>query len=520
MRRRSLLAVALALLAGAVLAPGAARAASIEKLLMPGKVVQAHAKTEEECAACHDRADPGRQSALCLACHEPIAADVRARTGWHGRMPAPQGQCRACHTEHEGRDADIVRLDRASFDHRLTDFALAGPHAAAACSDCHASGKPFRTAPHECSACHRRDDAHAGRLGADCGQCHEAVRWRPARFDHAKTRFPLAGAHREVSCDGCHAGARYRGTPAGCAACHATDDVHRGSRGEKCADCHVQDRWDEAKFDHARQAGFALLGRHAGVACTGCHRSGRMEDPLPKDCAGCHRADDAHALRFGERCDQCHSTSEWKPVTWDHATRAKFALAGAHARLDCHACHTASVAKQKLGNECVSCHRADDPHRAALGAACDQCHGVEKWNRDVAFDHDLTDFPLLGLHAVMTCAQCHGDRQYRAAAKDCASCHAGRDVHGGGLGRDCAACHSPNGWNLWEFDHARRTKFALGGAHAKLECAGCHRRPPEQEKLPTDCIGCHRDTDVHLGRFGAQCQRCHSTVTFKGAVAR
>jgi cytochrome c2 len=38
-----------------------ARAAGIETLLMPGKVIAGHAKFEQECAKCHDRANRDRQ---------------------------------------------------------------------------------------------------------------------------------------------------------------------------------------------------------------------------------------------------------------------------------------------------------------------------------------------------------------------------------------------------------------------------------------------------------------------------
>ena len=38
--------------------------ASIETLLMPGPVSKAHAKTEQQCSACHDRTDRARQTAL------------------------------------------------------------------------------------------------------------------------------------------------------------------------------------------------------------------------------------------------------------------------------------------------------------------------------------------------------------------------------------------------------------------------------------------------------------------------
>src|SRR5512137_3006535 len=118
------------------LAP-AAGAGTLERLLMPGEVSKAHAKEEQECAKCHDRADKSRQSALCMDCHKEVAADVRSRQHFHGRVMKPGGTCAACHTEHEGRGADIVRLDRESFDHALTGYPLTGKHAAATCAGCH-----------------------------------------------------------------------------------------------------------------------------------------------------------------------------------------------------------------------------------------------------------------------------------------------------------------------------------------------------------------------------------------------
>ena len=86
-------------------------AANIEKLIMPGPVSKAHAKIEGECSNCHDRANRERQTALCLDCHKEVAADIGAKTRYHGRMPqAATGQCRGCHNEHLGRDADINKL--------------------------------------------------------------------------------------------------------------------------------------------------------------------------------------------------------------------------------------------------------------------------------------------------------------------------------------------------------------------------------------------------------------------------
>ena len=510
--------MALAFIATTLPAGQMARAGTLEKLLMPGEVSQAHAKIEEQCSSCHDRSDRTRQTSLCLACHKEVAVDVKARTGFHGRLPnVATAECKACHSEHLGRSADIVRLSRAAFDHAATDFRLDGAHTALACESCHSTGQPFRAAARSCGACHRADDVHRGGLGSDCATCHATVSWRNPRFDHGKTKFPLRASHQTVPCGACHLAGRFRGTPARCADCHAPDDVHAGSRGEDCAACHVESSWQSARFDHARETGFALEGSHASIDCAGCHRSGRLEDELPRNCAGCHRSDDAHATRFGEDCGSCHRSEAWKPTDFDHLRRARFALEGRHAQLDCHACHTTRLGTPKLPTDCASCHRGDDVHAGALRSNCDSCHSAEGWTRDLQFDHDVSSFPLLGMHVLVGCGQCHASRAFAGTPSDCAACHRASDVHQGSLGQDCATCHSPNGWQVWEFDHDKQTRFALTGRHGALSCGDCHRDSARSMKLPRDCASCHRDDDAHLGQFGTQCQRCHGTITFSGA---
>jgi len=86
----------------------------------------------------------------------------------------------------------------------------------------------------------------------------------------------------------------------------------------------------------------------------------------------------------------------------------------------------------------------------------DDCHTPKGWRSSVSFDHDLTKFPLVGLHVHGSVRAVHLTRQYRDVGHECIDCHKKDDVHKGNLGKDCARCHSSNGWKMWEFDHGKK----------------------------------------------------------------
>jgi hypothetical protein len=496
----------------ATLAPPS-RATELEKLLMPGALAADHADLEADCGECHDRSDRGRQRQLCLDCHDKVAADVAAKAGFHGRAVGT-AQCSTCHSEHKGRNADIVRFTPEAFDHARTDFRLDGAHAAVPCAACHARGRKYRDAPRACIDCHRNDDAHGGKLGTDCADCHGPVRFGETKFDHASTRFALKGAHAEAPCFACHRDPSLKGAPGRCVDCHAEDDVHRGSRGPACGDCHGVSEWQMTRFDHKKASGYALLGRHAKLACDGCHRGGDLKAELPRECSGCHAASDVHSGRFGADCAGCHGSDRWVVAAFDHEQRSKFALRGAHAKLACHACHTGVIEQQQMAKDCIGCHAVDDAHKGSMGRDCGSCHRESGWRDQVRFDHDLSKFPLVGLHVSVPCEECHASRAYRDAPERCVDCHRAKDVHQGRLKDDCAACHNPNGWDFWQFDHDS-TRFRLTGAHERLGCRDCHRKPDHDLRQSGECASCHRADDVHDGQFGRDCGRCHGTASFK-----
>jgi hypothetical protein len=519
MRRLAQAALAAALLGLST----SAAAGPLERLLMPGEVSRAHAKWESDCSKCHDRGNqtPARQTVLCLDCHKDTAKDLSTRHGFHGHALKPDAACGACHTEHKGRGADIVRFDRAAFDHAITGYALDGRHATTGCDACHAAGKPYRAAPVTCFGCHEQQDSHKGKLGKECGSCHNTRSFAgKSKFDHSKTHFPLKAAHERAACDACHRDPSYKNTPRECVACHARDDAHKGARGPVCSDCHSSDKWKQSLFDHNRDTDYALNGAHAKIACDACHRSGDLHATVADRCAVCHAADDRHGGRFGDDCAACHNEQKWKEARYDHAAKANFPLTGRHEKVDCHACHAGPVSGPKLPKDCGGCHKADDVHHGSMGTQCVACHVETGWKEKVRFDHDMTRFPLVGLHATVACEECHANRAYRNTARDCISCHKADDVHKGNLGKQCATCHNPNGWTFWQFDHGKATKFALEGAHAKLGCKSCHVQPADEVKLARDCGACHARDDVHHGGFGRDCARCHGSVTWRGAGVR
>lgn len=87
----------------------------LERLVVPGPVVSGHAKYEKECSNCHEPFSKKSQTRLCLACHKETAADRQSKKGFHGRQTdAAKQECTICHTDHKGRDADIVLLDLPS----------------------------------------------------------------------------------------------------------------------------------------------------------------------------------------------------------------------------------------------------------------------------------------------------------------------------------------------------------------------------------------------------------------------
>lgn len=516
----------------------AVSSANVSELVMPGPVIEEHAKIEGNCTNCHDLLKHEKQRALCLDCHEPVAADIKQKRGFHGKSPAVgQAECRTCHSDHKGRDKDILLLDVETFDHQLTDFELKGAHQKVNCDRCHNPAlsksellnRPeqdkYRNAPDQCVTCHQKVEPHQGALGNRCQDCHQPDQWSQYRFDHGTTDFRLEGAHQEVSCNLCHPNQRWKELPTNCYACHRLDDKHTGRYGEKCESCHSPDAtkpdsqgkkqsaWKTVSFDHSTTA-FPLHDKHRKVQCGSCHSGQFGAEQLPKDCLSCHQTEDPHRGRFGQQCQSCHQTTGWEKAEFNH-DKTDFQLRDLHADLACNKCHTGPRDGKKLALDCYSCHQLDDAHDGQQGQDCGSCHSPRGWDDEVQFDHDLSRFPLIGMHAVAPCESCHVGTSFKDIKRDCVSCHQEDDTHQKSLGTDCASCHNPNGWDLWQFEHNSQSRFKLDGKHEALTCQACHDEPVKIKiKIGESCANCHSKDDPHNGNFGRNCDRCHTTTGF------
>lgn len=419
---------------------------ALERLVNPGELIKSHAKFEKDCASCHKPFSGASQKSLCLDCHKDVAADIDGKKGFHGlRKDVTAASCNHCHTDHKGRNADIIQLDVQAFDHSMTDFALTGSHTAVKCEDCHRAGKHYRDAPLACMDCHKNTDPHGGSLGEKCETCHDATNWRkPRPFDHDTTKFKLTGGHVETGCKSCHAGERWGGISQDCVACHRAQDKHQGKNGNYCDSCHKTVNWTEITFNHDKDTKFPLLGKHLPAKCESCHQKAPKLEVLATTCMPCHSKEDVHKGGLGKDCQKCHNESGWKiGVLFNHDKDTKFPLLDKHVTTKCADCHTTKDYRE-APKTCVGCHAKKDAHLGRLGPKCEDCHNARDW-KVWTYDHAVqARYPLTGKHAGISCYACHKAQHAEkvVAPNDCNGCHQKDDVHHGAFGKECGKCHT------------------------------------------------------------------------------
>ena len=359
-----------------------------------------HAKAE--CKKCHGDGQhaskhPGELPPLdaCARCHD----SPHQKPFLNITVTAGKGSKEGCAECHVDEHTSFRGAEVTAQQHSATGFALALPHDKVECSKCHtgdtfAARYPGRVQK-DCRACHA--DTHKGQFDheqrySQCTACHATTAFHPTAFDaamHAKTKFPLTGAHDAVACARCHDDVKedvraFHGTTQKCGDCH--EDVHKGAfdvagkpaevRGKTgCARCHDTAAFQPIRaenFDHALWTGYRLDGAHAKADCAKCHPQTtdaghkRLGKAIGKRCADCHQ--DKHQGQFsdgkGTDCARCHETVDFKKPKFDHDRDSRFRLDAQHALLDCSKCHHSYetpfgplVRYKPLGVECGDCHK-------------------------------------------------------------------------------------------------------------------------------------------------------------------
>jgi hypothetical protein len=342
---------------------------------------------------------------FCIDCHDNVHKDQFS--------PKFAGQnCTTCHSTKNF-------TERLSFNHSTTSYTLKGAHEKLNCNDCHTPTKTafsltkpninpkapaaghqawkglfkFPDIPQKaCLSCHQ--DYHKGQLGNDCLKCHNESSWKTPPFDHtASTRFPLLDKHKDVDCKKCHLPVsgewnvikkdkrpvlKYRPTSSLCVDCHK--DVHKGSFGKQCQECHSAREWKSTKDFHKN---FTLNGVHYTLECAECHKDGRKLAGLSQQCLSCHQKDDPHTGTL-PNCKECHRQQFWEVSGFKHSM-TRFPLRGAHRTAECIDCHYKGGSQamyQGLNSQCQACHASDFTAAGAISqhatqssaSDCSQCH--------------------------------------------------------------------------------------------------------------------------------------------------
>ena len=373
-----------------------------------------------------------------------------------------------------------------------------------------------------CTTCHKLS---AGQPTFKCLECHTEIAARLA-------------AH-----GGLHASYKLEPGSQGCVRCHSD---HNGE------DFQIV-KWNPSTFEH-KQTGYALEGKHAGLACNKCHSAehvGAGDRALIKvkdlsktflgvseACATCHK--DPHQGRLGANCQQCHNFVDWKSVAtikqFDHS-KTRYPLTGMHAQVNCEKCHTPGAdGKPRYAGipfgQCADCHT--DIHHGSFKQSCQSCHTTGGWKKISAglnqnFDHSKTKYPLLGKHVQVECVQCHakGDFKKEVAFAKCSDCHM-PDPHKGQFtkragGSECAGCHTVEGFKPSTFgvkEHAT-SAYPLQAKHAEVKCEQCHIPKGKDTVFKVkfqQCTDCH--SDRHASQFAAapwlnRCDQCHNLEGYR-----
>lgn len=182
------------------------------------------------------------------------------------------------------------------------------------CFACHTAfiGSP----PAKCIACHKVEEIgkittkglliekekknvafHQELIEDDCVACHSDHKGVKAFRPISQFSHNLLEASLQKQCDSCHS------SPA--------DDLHRKVKGN-CSQCHTQDAWTPATFEHEK---YFRFDKDHDTECVTCHIN---NDYANYTCYGCHehsrsKIREEHVeegIRDYENCVECHRSGD------------------------------------------------------------------------------------------------------------------------------------------------------------------------------------------------------------------
>ena len=486
--------------------------------------------TTAACSDCHKGKTVGT-SQVCDDCHqESFTNSVNPNHQTTGLST----DCKTCHTSEGWKPS--------TFNHAATNFQLVGKHLTTSCSDCH-KGQTTGTSQ-VCNDCHQQSFANsvspnhqATGLSTDCKTCHTSEGWKPSLFDHAATKFLLAGKHLTTNCSDCHKG-QTTGTSQICNDCHQQSFANSVNPNHQsiglstdCKTCHVSDGWIPSSFSHAT-TNFQLVGGHTKANCSDCHKG--KTTGTSQICNDCHQQSFANSVNPNHQsiglstdCKTCHTSAAWIPSSFDHST-TKFQLTGGHTVAACADCHVGKTTG--TDTQCFSCHKSNydgvqDPNHVSsnFSTDCTTCHSTTAWIPST-FNHTTTKFPLTGAHTSVDCVKCHASG-YTNTPTDCYSCHKTKydattnpkHTQTNYPSGSCQTCHKTTAWTPATFDHSKYFPIS-SGKHSGKSCSVCHSSPIYSNFT---CIssGCHSksgtDSDHRsvngYSYVSSECYRCHPT---------
>ncbi len=512
-----------------------------------------HAGVINGCNSCHDN----KISVGKLLNHIPTTPDTQ--------------DCADCHT--------VDTFVGATFDHTITDTSncLACHGDGSNGSGSISTGKSLghvNTADN-CSTCHIINNGyttfadtfdHAADTVAnkDCASCHNTGIALPKKVNHIPSKAECSQCHIDTTIPGGFAsnaflGNVHTGIISGCEGCHINktmlpahpnlvkNSVHLPTA-QDCDVCHTNATFTPSNFAHE-----GITGN-----CSSCH-SGSFTSVGARGKTTNHPA-------TTQDCGVCHNTANFADATFDHTGRTN----------NCAECHadgaTGAVTKKNTGHiptteDCSVCHvtgtfaNATFDHIGIVNN-CSSCHdgagaiATVKNNGHISTTQD--------------CSVCHNTTAFAGAKFDhtgiidnCASCHDGITARGKTpppnhvpTNQDCSICHITTGFRPATFDHVgivdncascHDGKFARGKTSTtkgktnthiptNKDCSVCHSTSTplsftgavfDHTGIVNNCESCHNGT-ITIGK-GAKinpahlatnldCNRCHTTATFKGGT--